>query len=175
MMIYSPPLLHQRCQRGVPSNKINTLGFIDIRKAHFHAAVKRLMYVQLPEEFCEPGEFGKICGILNFSLYCTRDAASNWEECYAKFLVSIGFVQGMSSPCVFHHPKRDISTVVHGDDFTSLACESDLIWFRQQQLQNKFLIKDRGILGPDKHDFKEIPLLNHVIAWENQGIRYEAD
>ena len=96
---------------------------------------------------------GKTCGKLNFSLYGTRDAASNWEECYAEFLVSIGFNQGLSSPCIFYHPGRSISTVVHGDDFTSLAVGSDLLRFNKQ-LKNRFLIKDRGILGPDKHDLK---------------------
>ena len=76
--------------------------------------------------------------------------------------------------CVFYHPVREISTVVHGDDFTSLACASDLLWFKEQLLK-RFLIKDRGILGPDKHDLKEIRLLNRIIAWEDSGIRYEAD
>ena len=81
-------------QRGVHKSKFKKLGFIDIRKAYFHAPCKRTMYVQLPEEFCEPGEFGKVCGRLNYSLYGTRDAASNWEECYVGFLKSIGFIQG---------------------------------------------------------------------------------
>ena len=115
-----------------------------------------------------------MCGRLNYSLYGTRDAASNWEECYAETLIGMGFKQGVSSPCVFYHPVREISTVVHGDDFTSLACESDLLWFKNQLLK-RFLIKDRGILGPDKHDLKEIRLLNRIIAWEDSGIRYEAD
>ena len=177
----TPPLEAKRsliamasCQRGVPRNKIKKLGFIDIRKAYFHAKAKRLMYVQLPEEFCEPGEFGKVCGRLNYSLYGTRDAANNWEECYSQALVELGFRQGLSSPCVFYHPGRDISTVVHGDDFTSLALESELKWLRDA-LQQKFLIKDRGILGPDPHDLKEIRLLNRVIGWTESCIRYEAD
>ena len=75
---------------------------------------------------------------------------------------------------MFYHPKRCISTVVHGDDFTSLAVESDLLWLRDS-LKKVFLIKDRGILGPESHDLKEIRLLNRIIAWEPEGIRYEAD
>ena len=118
------------CQRGVPPHKMKKLGFIDIRKAYFHAKAKRLIYVELPEEFCEPGEYGRVCGRLNYSLYGTRDAASNWEECYSQALIELGFKQGLSSPCVFFHPTRNISTVVHGDDFTSLAVESELLWLR---------------------------------------------
>ena len=74
----------------------------------------------------------------------------------------------------FPHPVRDLSTVVHGDDFASLGTEPNLIWLTQQ-LQNRFLIKNRGILGPDKHDIKEIRLLNRIIAWESDHIRFEAD
>ena len=74
----------------------------------------------------------------------------------------------------FYHPTRDISTVVHGDDFTSLAVESELLWLRDS-LSKTFLIKDRGILGPESHNLKEIRLLNRVIAWEPDFIRYEAD
>ena len=36
-------------QKGVRPNKFKKLGFIDTRKAYFHAKCKRLMYVQLPE------------------------------------------------------------------------------------------------------------------------------
>ena len=168
------PIALASCQRDVPNHLKNKLGFLDIRKAYFHAKVKRLVYVSLPEEFCEPGEYGKVCGRLNFSLYGTRDAASNWEECYSQALVKLGFRTGMSSPCIFHHPERGISTVVHGDDFTSLAVEEQLIWLRDS-LEQVFLIKDRGILGPEKHNLKEIRWLNRVIAWEPSCIRFEAD
>ena len=75
---------------------------------------------------------------------------------------------------MFYHSKRCISTVVHGDDFTSLALESELLWLRGS-LKKIFIIKDRGILGPESHNLKEIRLLNRIIAWEPDGIRYEAD
>ena len=77
----------------------------------------------LPDEFLNPGDKGKVCGKLNFSLYGTRDAASNWEAHYTNVLKDLGFHPGLSSPCVFYRPGRDIETVVHGDDFTSLAIE----------------------------------------------------
>ena len=53
-------------QMGVDNKYCTKLGFIDIRTAYFHAPCKRVMYVQLPEEFCEPGEFGTVFGKLNF-------------------------------------------------------------------------------------------------------------
>ena len=90
-------------QRNGPPSKFKKLSFIDIRKAFFCAKAKRLVYVELPAEFCEPGEEGKVCGRLNYSLYGTRDAANNWADCYSELMVSIGFAQGASSPCVFYH------------------------------------------------------------------------
>ena len=114
------------------------------------------------------------CAVNLKSMCGTRDAASNWEECYTEALVSIGFTQGLSSPCIFHHKERNISTVVHGDDFTSLAEEKDLIWLKNK-LSEFFLIKDRGILGPDPHDLKQIRLLNRIITWNSNSITFEAD
>jgi len=160
-------------QKGGKRQNLKKLSFIDIKKAYFHAKVKRPLYVVLPPEALDPGETG-VCGKLNFSLYGTRDAAHNWEEAYSQFLISIGFQQGLSSPCIFRHPVRDIITVVHGDDFTSLAVEDNLKWL-SNQFKSKFEIKDKGILGPDPNDAKEVRLLNRVVAWERDGIRLEAD
>ena len=115
-----------------------------------------------------------MCGRLNYSLYGTRDAASNWEECYGDALKQLGFTQGKTSPCVFYHSVRDISTVVHGDDFTSLATEKQLIWMRDS-ISEIFSIKDRGILGPERHDLHEIRLLSRIISWTLSGLTFEAD
>ena len=67
-----------------------------------------------------------------------------------------------------------MNLVVHGDDFTILGSDSGLKWLRSE-FQNKFKIKMRGILGPDSSDDHEITLLNRVIHWDSDGIRYEAD
>jgi len=73
------------------------LEFIDIRKAYFNAPARRAVYVELPTEISEPGT----CGRLLKSLYGTRDAAQNWEVEYSRFMESIGFVRGASTPCAF--------------------------------------------------------------------------
>ena len=43
------------------------------------------------------------------------------------------------------------------------------------ELAKQLSISDRGILGPDKHDLKEIRILNRIVSWENDCIRFEAD
>ena len=162
-------------QRGVDKHKIKKLCFIDVSKAYFHAPVRRPVYVKLPDEALEPHERnGDVCGQLHYSLYGTRDAAQNWENKYSSFLGSLGFDRGLSSPCIFHHKARDMSIVVHGDDFTVLGLESHLHWLTAE-FQKEFKIKMRGILGPDPHDTHEITLLNRVVAWNSEGIQYEAD
>ena len=103
--------------------------FIDIRKAYFNAPAQRDVYVQLPDEALEPGEKGQVCGKLVKSRYGTRDAAIKWEAEYTRVMLQAGFRQGESSPCIFRHSDKDLSVVIHGDDFTFLGPESELKWF----------------------------------------------
>ena len=38
-----------------------------------------------------------------------------------------------------------------------------------------WVVKVRGILGPDPEDDKEISILNHIVRCEKDHLRYEAD
>ena len=67
------------------------------------------------------------CAKLNVSMHGTKDAANNWEEKYANNLISCGFTQGKSSPCVFYHQERVARLVVHGNDFTFLGNDQALV------------------------------------------------
>ena len=58
----------------------------------------------------------------------------------------IGFTIGMSSHCIFHHKDRDISAVVHGDDFAVLGSRGSLDWFKGK-IMDKFEIKHKGRMG----------------------------
>ena len=73
------------------------MDFIEVRRAYFHAAAKREVYIELPPEDTEEG----MCGRLDKSLYGTRDAAQNWEAAYTEFMLGIGFDVGAASPCTF--------------------------------------------------------------------------
>ena len=103
------------------------LEFIDIKRAFFHAEARRKLYVELPEEDMVPGK----CGKLNKSMYGTRVASQNWEEHYSNVHLGIGFKQGLASTCVFRHEEKNITVVIHGDDFTALGKEKDLDWYRK--------------------------------------------
>ena len=146
------------------------LDFIDVRRASFHADARREVYVQLPEEDHEEG----MCGLLHKALYGTRDAPQNWEYSYSEFMTTgMGFQRGRYSSRVFYHPTREMRVVVHGDDFTVLGYEEDLMWSRSG-IQNRFECKLRGMLGPGLEDEKSIRILNRVITWSSSGFQYEA-
>ncbi len=143
---------------------------IDIRRAFFHAPAQKAIYVQLPEEWSKPGK----CGRLKKSLYGTTDAAANWEKAYSEFMVNIGFTRGKACPCLFYHSEKRIWATVHGDDFTILAMEKELEWFRKR-IAERFEVKFRGRIGPATTDEKSIRILNRILTWTEDGIEYEAD
>ena len=115
-----------------------------------------------------------MCGKLLKSMYGTRDAVSNWEDCYMDFARDIGFNSGIASPCVFKHKTRRLWLTVHGDGFTLLGSGEDLDWF-EKEIKAKFEVKVRGRLGPGPDDLKSIRILNRIVEWTQDGLWYEAD
>eukprot|EP00973_Karenia_brevis_P036338 5010295-Karenia_brevis.AAC.1 len=59
-------------------------------------------------------------------MYGMRQAAAAWEKCYADKLSSVRFSRGVSRGVLFYHKERDISLVVHGDDFTFCGLDKEL-------------------------------------------------
>ena len=79
------------------------ISLMDIRRAYFNAKVEEdaPTYVQLP---AEDEDHGVLCAKLLCHMYGTRAAADGWHEEYSTSLVTkMGFVQGVSCPCVFRH------------------------------------------------------------------------
>ena len=102
-----------RCKpKAQPPQEIRTM-IIDIRRAYFHAKAQREVYVKLPPE--DPrGDDPSVCGLLNQSLYGTRDAGANWHEEYSNFLKSIDLLQGSTNPCHFFSGDHTLKGIVHG-------------------------------------------------------------
>ena len=55
-----------------------------------------------------------------------------------------------------------------------LGFKDNLDWFREQ-ISGNFEVKFRGRLGPESDDDKAIRILNRVVYWSFEGIRYEPD
>ena len=115
----------------------------DVKRAYFHAAAARELYVEIPRE--DPAWTPDAIGRLNLALYGTRDAAKLWQECVAKHLVSIGFRRGISNPCVYYNRKKNLRTLVHGDDYATVGSLEGVRWL-QKELESAFEMK-RVIAG----------------------------
>ena len=65
---------------------------------------------------------------------------------------------GVSCGVVFVHEERDMSLVVHGDDFTFCGLEEDLMWIKGS-METWFEIQVRALMGMDAKDDKEVTIL----------------
>ena len=64
---------------------------------------------------------------------------------------------------------------VHGDDFTNTGDEDNLNWFLDK-IKERFEVKHKARLGPDKGDDKHVRILNRIITWcDHKGVQCEAD
>ena len=86
-------------------------------------------------------------------MYGTRDAAQNWEAAYTEFLKTLNFEDCQGSPCIFHHSQRNVTIVVHGDDFTAAGPKRQLDWF-ETEMRKKYELTVGGRLGPGPKDDK---------------------
>ena len=145
----------------------------DISRALFHAPTKRKVYVQLPVEDRKEGE-EQMCGRLNFLMYGTKDAATNWFEEYSRQLLEVGFKQVRASPCTFHHETRGIRTYVHGDAYVNAGMPKHLEWMKAE-LEKRYQVKTQ-MLGPRDDHLRQVKIANRIIPWdEKSGIGYEAE
>ena len=101
----------------------------DVARAFFEAPINRYVCVELPDEMkTEKDEVG----LLQMSLYGTRDAAANFQAEVRKFIVKAGFNVGKYNPATYYHPGKKIRTLVHGDDFISSGGRENVEWFRSR-------------------------------------------
>ena len=162
----------EMCRDPASEERIQ-LSFLDISRAYFNARTdpKHPTYVDLPAEH---PQHGRMVGLLKRHMYGTLRAADGWQEEYSCALVNMGFVQGVSSPCVFHHPKWRLVTAVHGDDFTTRGSKRNLDMF-EKLLRERYELKSGGRLGPGNGDDKQAMVLNRVVQWTEDGVTVEAD
>ena len=69
----------------------------------------------------------------------------------------MGFKRGESNPCVFRHETIDIDNLVHGEDYVSSVCLSQLEWLKKN-LERAFTLKST-IIGSDPSLGKDMVVL----------------
>ena len=140
----------------------------------FEAKATRKVCIELPDEDKTPENIRKDnVGLLQMSLYGTRDAATNWQEEVAKEMLSWGFERGRYNPCLYYHKSTGLKTLVHGDDFVSVGSRAATSQFRKK-LENRFEIKTK-MIGTGMEESEEGKVLNRVIWVTEDGWEYEPD
>ena len=74
---------------------------------------------------------------------------------------------------MFHHPKKDVSIMVHGDDFVAVGPDKHLDHVKRT-LSEKYKIKVEQ-LGTEEGQSAEVRILNKVVRITDGGIELEAD
>ena len=86
----------------------------DVARAFFEAKASRQVCIELPEEVkTESDKELDMVGLLQMSLYGTRDAANNWQSEVAKQMKTWGFRRGVYNPCLYWNRKLGVQTLVH--------------------------------------------------------------
>ena len=96
------------------------MALVDVRRAYFYAPARRRVFVKLPPEDHQAGD-EHMCGLLQYSLYGTRDAAQNWEEELATTVSDLKLPRGSACTCVWKgciKGEQHTEATVHGDDIT---------------------------------------------------------
>ena len=146
---------------------------IDVKRAYFFARATREIYVELPDEDKRDDDVEPMCGLLNLSLYGTRDAAKNWAVECEKTLGEIGFEKGISQPGLYRHEKRDMALLIHGDDFMIEGRAEDLQWVKSE-ISKRYDIKAK-VIGLEEGEHPEAMILNRVVRRVESGYEMEAD
>ena len=146
----------------------------DVRRAFFYAKALRPVWVELPQEdYTDKDAKEDNVGLLEMSLYGTRDAARNWSNTVEEHLKRIGFEQGKASGNIYYHKRRKLSTLVHGDDYVTVGSEENAQWLKEE-LEKVYEIKT-SMVGRRYGLEKEVRVLNRIMRWTHEGWEYEAD
>ena len=94
----------------------------DVSRAFFEAPARRKVAVILPTEALEGEETKEnTVGILNQSLYGTRDAAVNFQNEVKRLMVKNGYIQAKYNTSLYYNPATDVRVMIHGDDFIAVG------------------------------------------------------
>ena len=120
----------------------------DISRAFFEAKATRKLCVELPSEDMTDEDYrlDKV-GLLEMSLYGTRDAATNWQEEVARSMAGWGFKRSTYNPCLYWNQMTGVRTLVHGDDFMSVGRRSAVEKFEKQKQLVVFILSSESTYG----------------------------
>ena len=114
--------------------------------------------MELPEEAKSEGDHeSDNVGLLQMSLYGTRDAAANFRAEVKKFMEGCGFCQGRYNASAYFHKKWRLRTMVHGDDFITAGGRDEVKKFRKE-LEERFEVKTK-VVGTAEGEVREAKVI----------------
>ena len=132
--------------------------------AFFHSPMDEFTVVRPPPVLRVNGKLF----VLNRALHGNRMASRCFRKLVAEVLTDAQFETVSIVPKTYHHPQRDIDTVVHGDDFVAVAEDHF-----EQVLENSLEIKRVGRIGPGRSSTGKV--LKRVVHWSGNGFTWVAD
>jgi hypothetical protein len=120
---------------------------LDVKNAFLHGALTETVYCCQPAGFVDSSRFDMVCR-LNRSLYGLKQAPRAWHSRMATFLVTLGFVEAKSDTSLFvhHHGAETAYLLLYVDDIVLTASSPSLLRRFVDALQQKFPVKDLGVL-----------------------------
>jgi hypothetical protein len=123
------------------------LGQLDVKAAYLHSPIDEEIFPEQPDGF-QNGQ-GLVCR-LNKSIYGLKQAAKNWYQELASFLLSQGFTRSRNDYCLF--VKADQSgnqTYVLSwvDDLIVCGRDEQTVQQLKKDFEKKFKMDDRGELS----------------------------
>lgn len=144
----------------------------DVSRAYFNAPATCGLSIEWPKGDKVMGEEDMV-GKMRLCLYGTHDPAFNWQKDLSDHLITIGFQRGTAFLCVFWHPVRKVTTLVHGDDYAFSGYDKNLRWF-DSRLKQRFEIKTT-VIGSEDCDAKEAKILKRIMRITEPGLELEGD
>ena len=114
---------------------------LDVKSAFLYGKIDKEIYMQPPPGYEHIGPV-----ILNRSLYGLRQAPKIWYDTLISEFHALGFTETVSDSCVFKHATEKFYILIWVDDIILITKNESLRQKIISHLQNKFDLKDLGIL-----------------------------
>ena len=122
---------------------------MDVKSAYLHPEIKEEIYLEQPTGYEKLNSSGKklVCK-LNKSIYGLKQAAKNWYEELANFLIQEKFVRSKNDYCLFTKIENNEKLYILSwvDDLVIAGSNNEDIEQLKRALEGKFKMDDRGKL-----------------------------
>ena len=127
------------------SNKLLTLAFYGLSRAHFHRKLNRDVCAELPEELKLKRGRDSVAE-LKRSWYELQDACRTRHQDYTDVMLESKFQKGKSNGTIFSHVNLDCRVLCHDDDLC-LPRDAEAIKHFDEMLSKKYVYRRLAILG----------------------------